>query len=746
MLSKRHLCLNLALLLGVGALTTNAAAPYVLSPQQEARVEELLGKLSLEQKLGQLTQLSIGGLTGPDSERNRQAQERIFERIRAGSVGSILNLVGAEITNKLQRVAVEEGPHGIPILFAYDTIHGYRTIFPIPLAESCTWSPELIERAARIAAIESSAHGLQWTFAPMVDMSRDPRWGRIAEGAGEDPWLASIIAAARVRGFQNGDVSQPDAILACAKHYVAYGAPEGGRDYNTVDISPRTLHELHLPPFRAAIDAGVATFMTAFNEVNGIPASGHPQLINGLVRDEWGFEGFFVSDYESIEEMIDHGFVLDRKGAAIAAMNAGCDMSMVCETYLEHLGEAVREGSVKERTIDASVKRILRAKMAVALFDRPYTDVSREQTDVLTAEHREVAREVSRRSMVLLTNRDAALPLERDAKIALVGPLADAAEDMLGTWSAQGRAEDVVTVLAALRERLGADGFRYAKGCEARADDGWQVDQALAAAEASDVIVAVVGEPRNMSGEAHSRAFLDLPGRQLEFLQALEATGKPLIVVLMGGRPMSVPWSAENADAVLMAWHLGVEAGPAVVEALFGDVNPSGKLTATFPRTVGQVPIHYNYKNTGRPPTDFRYTSKYIDAPWTPLFVFGHGLSYTTFTYSDLTLSQQRIAPDGKVTVSVKVTNSGDRAGEEVAQLYIRDLVGSFTRPVRELRGFQRIRLEPGASRTLTFDLGPRELSMLDRNLQPVVEPGDFEVYVGGSSAAELMTRFTVDG
>ena len=747
---RRPILLLAVAALAIGCISSSSSAlaetfATCPSPEVEARIDELIAKMTLDEKLGQLTQR-----TGPGPDYNpaapNQENHDLLGSLRAGKIGSFLNVNGAENVNQLQHIAVDETRMGIPIIFANDVIHGYRTIFPIPLGEAASWDLEMIEMAARVAATEAAAAGTQWTLAPMVDVCRDARWGRVAEGAGEDPYLGSAVAIARVRGFQGTDLSAPDTVIACAKHFAAYGGAEGGRDYNTVDICEQTLREVYLPPFRAAVDAGVGTLMSSFNEINGVPASANPLTLDRILRQEWGFKGFVVSDWTSVTEMVAHAFAADDADAALKALTAGVDMDMSSFSYRSHLGEAVETGLLNEAVIDRAVRRVLRAKFAVGLFDRPYADPELERKVTLCDRHRQIARDVARHSMVLIRNEKKTLPLADNVKsIAVIGPLANNQFDPLGTWSIVGREEDVKPVLTGVEERAGQGvQVRYAKGCEIEGGDDSGFAEAVALAKDSDVAILVIGEGKEMSGEAHSRSTLDLPGRQRELAQAVQATGTPTIVVLMNGRAMSIPWLAENVDAILVIWHPGIECGPAVADVLFGDFNPGGKLPVTFPRTVGQSPLYYNHKNTGRPPTKERYTSKYIDVPSTPLYPFGYGLSYTKFKFSNLTISDDRIGPHGNLEITADITNTGDRIGDEVAQLYIRDLVASRTRPVKELKGFARVTLEPGQTKQVTFRLGPQHLGFYDTHMEYVVEPGTFNVWVGPNSVSGLQGQFEV--
>jgi beta-glucosidase len=714
----------------------------------ERRIDALLKKMTLEEKLGQLTQQWGGEVQDTNPGARQRKQDEILELARSGKVGSFIGAHGAAYTNRLQQAAVKESRLGIPLLLGNDVVHGYRTILPIPLAEAASWDPDLAEQSARVAAAEARAAGAHWTFAPMVDICRDPRWGRIAEGAGEDPYLGSVLAAARVKGFQGRDLAAPDAVLACVKHLAAYGAAEGGRDYNTVDISERTLREVYLPPFHAAVKAGVGSVMTSFNEINGIPSTANRHLLEQILRREWGFRGFVVSDWTSIPEMVVHGFVKDDARAAELALRAGVDMDMSSFTYRTHMGKAVGAGKVPADLIDTAVRRVLRAKFALGLFDRPYADEARERRVILSAEHRQTARRVAQHSIILLKNDKGVLPLRGKLRsVAVIGPLADSKQDPLGTWAAVGKPDDVVTVLAGIKARA-PEGTKvgHAKGCDVGGDSQAGFAAAVKLAKASDVAVVVVGESEDLSGEAHSRSSLDLPGVQGELLKAVHATGTPVVVVLMGGRPLTIPWAAQHVPAILMTWHLGVEHGPAVASVLFGDFNPSGRLPVTFPRSVGQVPIYYSHKNTGRPSGKDRYTSKYVDLESTPLYPFGFGLSYTPFAYSDLRVSAAKMDPQGKLTVTVAVKNAGDRAGDEVVQLYVRNRVASVTRPVKELKGFRRVTLRPGETAKVSLTVSGRELGYHDQEMRYVTEPGRYDVWVGPNSAEGLHGEFEIKG
>ncbi|MEM1691959.1 MAG: beta-glucosidase BglX [Thermofilaceae archaeon] len=696
----------------------------------EERVEDLLRRMTLEEKVGQLCQYSAH--FGPTEE--------LKELIRKGLVGSLLNITGVERVNEVQRVAVEESRLGIPLLIGLDVIHGYKTVFPIPLALASSWDPEVVRRAAEIAAREASAEGVKWTFAPMLDIARDPRWGRIAEGFGEDPYLASVMAWAAVKGFQGERLSSdPERIAACAKHYVAYGAAEGGRDYNTVDISERTLREVYLPPFKSAVAAGVATVMSAFNDLCGVPASANEFTLRRVLKGEWGFRGFVVSDWNAVGELIQHGIAADGAEAARLAVEAGVDMDMVSDLYRRHLAELVRRGVVPESLIDEAVRRVLRVKFLLGLFENPYADPERARRVVKCGEHVEAALEIARKCIVLVKN-EGVLPLSKSLRrIAVIGPLADDRDAVLGCWRALGDPGDAVSVLEGVRRKVGsATEVLYAKGCDVSSQDRSGFAEAVEAAKRSDAVVLVVGESADMSGEASSRAHLDLPGVQEELVKTVwEAVGGriPVVMVVMSGRPLTMKWAAEHIPAIVVAWHLGVRAGDAVADVLFGDYNPGGKLPVTWPRAVGQVPIYYNHKRTGRPPSAERFTSKYIDEDWRPLFPFGHGLSYTRFEYSDLRVEPEKVEPGGTVTISFELANAGEREGDEVAQLYVRDVVASVTRPVMELKGFKRVTLKPGERRRIVFKLPTQLLAFYGRDMKPRIEAGLYEVMVGSSSA-----------
>ena len=699
--------------------------PVYLDPNQpvDKRVENLLARMTLEEKVGQMCQCS--GFS-----------EECEKLVKEGKVGSFLNVQGAENSNKIQRIAVAQSRLGIPLIFGLDVIHGYSTIFPIPLGWASSWDPDIVRKAASIAAKEAASEGVHWTFAPMVDIARDPRWGRIAEGAGEDPYLGSAVARAIVEGYQGADLADPDTIVACPKHYVAYGGAEGGRDYNTVDISERILREIYLPPFKAAVDAGAGTIMTAFNDLCGIPASANQYTLTTILREEWEFKGFVVSDWNSVGELIIHGFAGTTEEAAKEAVDAGVDMDMCGNVYQKSLAQLVKEGKVSEKTLDKAVKRILRIKFKLGLFERPYVDPERPRKIMQSKEHVVTALELARRSIVLLKNDDSLLPLRKDIKsVAVIGPLADDRNEPLGSWSCMGNPKDVVTVLEGIRRRVSPKTkVLHSKGCEIDGTSTEGFEDAVNKAKESDVAIVVVGEGRDMSGEAASRASLDLPGVQEEFVEAVYDAGVPVVEVLMNGRPLSVSWSAEHVPAILEAWFLGIQAGNAIADVIFGNSNPSGKLPVTFPRTVGQVPIYYDHKNTGRPPSTDKWSSKYLDVPYTPLFPFGHGLSYTRFEYSNLRIDHKGTGAAEKFEISLDVKNTGNRKGDEIVQLYLRDVVASVTRPIKELKGFKRITLTPGERKTVSFTLTMALLSFIGRDMKRMVEPGTFAVMVGGSS------------
>ena len=705
----------------------------------EAKINSLIAKMTLAEKLGQLQQLDGDFPTGAGRPEH-------FEMVKKGLLGSTLNVRGAKNVNELQRAALESRLK-IPHLFAFDVIHGYRTIFPVPLGEAASFDRSAAELSAYIAAKEARAAGVAWTFAPMVDIARDPRWGRVVEGAGEDTYLGSEFARARVRGFQGKDYSAADRVVACAKHWVAYGAAQGGRDYNFTDVSDFSLYNTYFPPFKAAREAGVDTFMASFNSLNGVPATGNHWVQTEVLRNEWKFDGLVVSDYTSVMELIAHGIAKDEADAARIALNAGVDIEMVSRFYNKHGEQLFKDKKISPAVLDEAVRRVLRIKFRLGLFDKPFTDETLEGKTLLTAANRANAREIAAKSFVLLKNDNNALPASKTAaSVAVVGGLAESKEDILGSWNGDGKVADAVSVLDGVKNKIGASKVVYSKGCDANCADTADFADAVAKAKSADFTILVVGESAAMSGEAASRTSLDLPGKQLDLVKAIHATGKPYAVVLMNGRPLTINWLAENSPAILETWFGGTEGGNAVADVLFGDVNPAGKLPITFPRSVGQIPIFYNMANTGRPmdPAN-KYSSKYIDSPNTPLYPFGYGLSYTKFALSNLRLNAVKIKPNGSVNVTVDVENVGARDGAEVVQVYIRDMVASVTRPVRELKGFERVVLKAGEKKSVTFTLTPAELGFYNMQKKFVVEAGEFRVWAAQSSEGGLETSFVVE-
>ncbi len=791
---------SVALLLAGLGVVARAQAPRPAAPavaqrpwlnpnlSVDERAQKLLDEMTLDEKIGQMWQvLGIGG--EPTGDASKMVQDNdLYQLVRGGQIGSVYNETNPEMANAVQRVAVEESRLGVPLVFGRDVIHGFRTVFPIPLGQAASWNPELVERASAVAAVEARSQGIQWTFGPMVDISRDPRWGRIAESLGEDPYLASQLAVAMVHGLQGDDLASPDHIMACVKHFAGYGAAEGGRDYNTTVISPALLHNVYLRPFHAAVEAGVATLMCSFNEINGVPSSGNVHLLRDILRDQWGFQGIVLSDWQSTLEMIEHGFAADSKDAALLAVRAGVNMEMVSRTYHDHLAELVHEGKVSESAIDQLVLEILRVKFRVGLFERPYTDTSRP-SPLLSPEHLDLARQLARQSVVMLKNEHGVLPLDakKVKKLALIGPLADAPGEQLGAWTPDGRASDSRTLLAAMRERAGGvvrgspDSAQEGGDLRSRRWHGQETghnievlyapgladdldrstsgfDQAVAAARQADVVILALGERASISGESHSRAILDLPGAQNELVAAVASVGKPTMLVVQAGRPLTIARQIAEADAVLFSPHAGTMAGPALVDLLWGDESPSGKLPVTMPKTVGQIPLYYNHKNTGRPPQPFNpardgplvdqinldrgYNSNYLEVGPYPLYPFGYGLSYATFEYGRVELSTGKLRPGGTLAVRVPVANTGTVAADEIVQLYVRDVVGSLTRPVRELKGFRRVHLTPGERQIVELALSADDLAFYNNQEEFVLEPGKFEVYVGGNSLAPLVGQF----
>jgi len=706
-------------------------------PATEQRITALLQQMTLEEKVGQLNQYSGRELTGPASAR----KDNQLSAIRSGQVGSMLNVRGVKDTRAIQAEALKSRLH-IPLLFSLDVIHGYKTIFPIPLAEAASWDLAAIRLGAHVAAKEAAAAGIHWTFAPMVDVGRDPRWGRVMEGAGEDTYLGAQIAKARVLGFQGEKLGGTDAVMACAKHFAAYGAALAGRDYNAVDMSPQQLWETYLPPFKAAADAGVATFMNSFNTLNGVPATGNRYLQRDVLKGQWQYPGFVVSDWGSIGELVPWGYAQDKADAAQKALAAGSDMDMESDAYHNHLAQLVQAGKADINLLDDAVRRVLRKKFELGLFDDPYkfSNEKREKQVLNDPQNRLAARQVARKSMVLLKNDLQALPLRKQwSRLALIGPLAKSKRDLDGSWVPEADTTLITSIYDGLAQRLGKQTqLRYAKGCDVLGNSRAGFADAVATAQAADAVVLTVGETWDMSGEAKSRTDIHLPGVQEELFTALKATGKPIIVIVLGGRPLIFNTIADQADAILLAWWPGAEGGHALADVLSGDYNPAGKLPITFPRAVGQIPIAYNQQySTGRPVTrsgDTKYKSAYIDAPNTPRYAFGYGLSYTTFKYDGLRISRPQLTAAETVQVQFTLTNTGPVAGEEVAQLYLRDPVASTVRPLRELKDFQKVALKPGESKTLTFTIDKDKLAFYNQQLAWVAEPGEFQLMVGSAS------------
>ncbi len=736
---------TIPVILAIMALSSSGYSQKKAATEAEInqKVEALLQKMTLEEKIGQLNQYTGDWeVTGPVTNSGNKVED-----VRQGKIGSMLNVRGVKHTRALQEAAMQSRLK-IPLLFGQDVIHGYRVTFPIPLAEAASWDLDIIEKSARIAATEASASGIHWTFAPMVDVARDPRWGRVMEGAGEDTYLGCLIAKARVKGFQGKGLGNLDAVMACAKHFAAYGAAIGGRDYNSVDMGLRTLWEVYLPPFKAAVDAGAATFMNSFNDINGIPATGNSYIQRDILKGKWGFKGFVVSDWGSIGEMIQHGYVKDNYEAAEAAIKAGSDMDMESRSYINNLSKLVKEGKVKEDLINDAVKRILYKKFELGLFDNPYrfSDEKREQQTLNKPEFLDAARDVARKSIVLLKNENQLLPLSKELKsVALIGPLVKSEKDMQGFWSIDwGKEDHLVSLFEGMKNKAGKTRLLYAKGCEIGDTSRAGFAEAVKTASEADVVVMAMGEKYDMSGEAKSRANIHLPGVQEELIRAIQATGKPVVVLLMAGRPLVFNWTADHVPAIVYTWWLGSQAGNAIADVLYGNYNPSGKLPMTFPRSEGQIPIYYNYFNTGRPAQndqDTHYRSGYIDMQKSPRFAFGYGLSYTTFEYGDLKLSADKMTSNEKISVSFTLRNTGKVAGEEVAQLYLRDMVAQPVRPVKELKDFQKVLLKPGESKTITFTIDKEKLSFYNDNLEWITQPGEFKIMIGGSSDATKLEQ-----
>jgi beta-glucosidase len=724
-------------------------------PKMKAFIDNLMSKMTLEEKIGQLNLPGAGDIT-----TGQASNSDIAKKIEKGQVGGLFNIKSVAKIREVQRLAVEKSRLKIPLLFGMDVIHGYETVFPIPLGLSCTWDMAAIEQSARIAAQEASADGINWTFSPMVDISRDPRWGRISEGNGEDPFLGSEIAKAMVRGYQGKDLKLNNTIMSCVKHYALYGAGEAGRDYNTVDMSHQRMYNEYFPPYKAAVDAGVGSVMASFNEVDGIPATGNRWLLTNVLRNQWGFKGFVVTDYTGINEMIDHG-VGDLQTVSAMALRAGIDMDMVGEGLLTTISKSLKEGKVTMAQINSACRRILEAKYKLGLFEDPYRycDENRAKTEIFAKSHRDIARKISAESFVLLKNDQQILPLKKSGTVAVIGPLANSKENMPGTWSVAANLKNATSLLDGMKQLVGSQvKLVSAKGSNLTADSvleanstmfgrtlGWDSraasvirEEALAIAREADVIVAALGESSEMSGESSSRTDIGIPDVQQELLKALLATGKPVVLVLFTGRPLTLSWENQHVPAILNVWFAGSEAGYAITDVLFGDVNPSGKLSTTFPQNVGQIPLFYNHKNTGRPLQDGKWFSKfrsnYLDVSNDPVYPFGFGLSYTQFSYSDIKVSATKLKGDQKLIASVTVTNTGKYTGKEVVQLYIRDMVGTVTRPVKELKGFEKIELKAGESREIKFEIGTDLLKFYNYDLKYVWEPGDFEIMIGGNS------------
>ncbi|GAA4320741.1 beta-glucosidase BglX [Mucilaginibacter gynuensis] len=727
-----------------------ATAQTSKNAKMDAYIKGLMAKMTLDEKIGQLNLPSIGfDVTGPILSQG------VEEKIEQGLVGGVFNTYTPVAVRKLQELALKKSRLKIPLLFGYDVIHGHRTIFPIPLGLAATWDLPLIQKTARAAADEATADGLNWVFSPMVDIARDPRWGRVSEGSGEDTWLGSKIAVAMVKGYQGNDLRKDDAVLACVKHFALYGAIESGRDYNVVDMSERKMMETYLPPYKAAVDAGVATVMSSFNEINGVPAAANHWLLTDLLRKKWGFNGMVATDYTAIMELMNHG-VGDAAEVSKLALVAGNDMDMVSDLYITQLKKLVQAKKLDVAVIDLACRRVLESKYRLGLFDDPYRNISeaRAQKNIMNAEKLDLAKQAAEKSIVLLKN-DNALPLKAGQKIAFVGPMVKDQRDLIGNWSGAGDWKKAVTFWDALQAQYPDNNFTYAKGCNVLDNQELinklnphgaeivldsrtpqqMIDEAVATAKDADVVVAFVGETFGMSGEAASRSDITLPQNQQTLLKALRATGKPVVLVLMNGRPLVLQWENDNMAAIVETWFAGTKAGDAITDVLFGKYNPSGKLTMTFPRSVGQIPLYYSAKNTGRPMSEEKYTSKYLDIPNTPLYAFGHGLSYTTFGYSDIKLSKTTIKATDNLQATVTITNTGKYDGEETAQLYIRDMIGSVTRPVKELKGFQKVFLKAGESKTITFTLTNNDLKFYDINMKYTTEPGDFKLFIGTSSA-----------
>ncbi len=718
----------------LAACSPKNAIKIVNTSKPDPFIEQLIAKMTLDEKLGQMTLYTTDWETTGPTIRGGYKDD-----IKSGRCGALFNSHTVDFTTQLQKIAIEETRLKIPLLFGYDVIHGYKTMFPIPLGEAASWDLQAIEKSAYIMSKEAAASGLHWTFAPMVDISREPRWGRVMEGAGEDPYLGSRIAEARVKGIQGDGFAKTDRLLACVKHFAAYGAPIAGRDYNSVEISERVFRETYLPPYEAAIKAGAKTVMTSFNDYNGVPASGSKYLLTDILRKEWGFDGFVVTDYTSINEMVLHGVAKDETDAGIMAVNAGVDMDMQSAAFQEKIKTGIIDGRIKIQQIDASVRSILKIKKELGLFENPYrfSDKTREATTIMAKEHLDASKDIAKRSVVLLKN-SGILPLpKKQMKILVTGPLADDKNNLIGAWSGSGEGRHCVSLYEGLRQHSAANNytFEHIKGCEIEGNDRSQFNIILEKAKISDVIILAIGEHKDMSGEAASKTMIRIPGVQEELLRALKAVGKPIITIVMNGRPLVLNDIDQDSDAVLEAWWLGTQTGHALADIIYGDYNPSGKLPMSFPRHEGQIPIYYNHKSTGRPLIqNSKYTTKYLDMPNTPLYSFGYGLSYTTFKYAKPMTTKSNFYINESVVVSVDVTNTGNYDGEEVVQLYIRDMVASVTRPVKELKAFQKLMIKKGETQKVTFTLMKKDLEIYDQNMEKVIEPGEFYIFIGGNS------------
>lgn len=738
-IKSHRILLAVLILLGIQFCTNQKAG----NPNAEIdrKVDSLLSKMTLDEKIGQLTLY-----TSDMDQTGAFLRPQYINDIKTGNVGSIFNAYGPEYTRKLQEIAVNETRLGIPLLFGYDVIHGHRTIFPVPLAEASSWDLKAIKNAAVVAAAEASADGLHWTFAPMADISRDPRWGRMVEGSGEDTYLGSVIAAERVKGFQGNSPYDLNTIAACVKHFAAYGASQGGRDYNTVDMSERELREVYLPPYKAAIDAGALTVMTAFNDLNGIPATANKFLFDQILRKEWGFTGFVVTDYTAIMELIYHGVAKDKYDASALALNAGIDMSMQDGFFQQTLADLVKDKKVSEKQIDIAAARILRVKFQLGLFEDPYrySNEERQKAELMKPANLEAALDMAKKSIVLLKNENQILPISQKVKtIAVIGPLADSKRDMIGSWSAAGDWAKSITLLDGLKKKFPNTKFIYAKGSDYNDDNKSGFAEAISAAKKADLVIMGIGEAYWMSGEAASRSEIGLPRVQEDLAKAIHAVGKPVVAVLMNGRPLTINWLDENVDAILETWFLGTKAGDAIAEVISGDYNPSGKLPVTFPKNVGQIPIFYSMKNTGRPfKASEKYTSKYLDVSNEPLYVFGYGLSYTKFSYSAVQLSNTEMTQNGEIIASVNVTNTGKYDGEEVVQLYIKDKVASVSRAVRELKGFEKVLIKTGETKQISFKITKEQLEFYRADMSWGSEPGEFVVFIGGNSRDTKSAEF----